>query len=453
MYFWPVLEGFTDTLTARKYGYYTRRGEVIGQNAGSSPLEIEMIPLPRHNLTLEAITPDSVTIHDSIEIEIRHLWSPGYIAVRGSGGWTTPSDPVRIEVPPSFPDNEQYYTMEDGRIEIELPEGGFRFTFVSGSRFVPRQVEIVVDTSITKQVILAEAVTLLDQDFDGGDILYTSDNVNNPAGQAGDSLSRWEVTGGIFHTPPRSLTDSRYKATFENEDGWCAPYNLLGDHFSLETAGCAALVYWLNQALEPGFDSMWVEVSTGGEPGSDPNGWTWTPVGTAHQELSVLENVPEKPWNGPPINYQMFAPWKRFVVVLDTFCGDPVFHFRFHLRTDEFIREDGVYIDDVMLLASSVTPPSMMSNLELPECFELGQPYPNPFNSRLNVPIYIPGDGWVKLTLYDITGKVVFKGTSINYQTGSHMTTIEAGSLPSGLYLLSGTSDFGRGLRKVMLIK
>ena len=238
-----------------------------------------------------------------------------------------------------------------------------------------------------------------------------------------------------------------------NEDGWCAPYNMLDVHFNLETAETAMLIYWLNQALEPGYDSLWVEVSTDGTPGSDPNDWMWTQAAPTHQELCVFDSIPERPWDAPPINKMLFSPWKRFIVSLDDYCGETIVHFRFHISSDKFIEEDGVYIDDVLLLASNVTPPEIVSDTQLPGHFELGKPYPNPFNGRLNVTVYLPDEGSVKLVMYDVKGRQVLEGGLNDYPPGSHILSIDASNLPSGLYLLRGSSEFGSSIKKVLLIK
>ena len=202
MYNWLVLDGFTDTLTVRKYGYYTRRGLAWSQQSGSAPLRIDMEPLPAYSVTLQAITSDSAAIQDDVELEIRHLRSPGYI------GWGASATPEIIEVPLNYPNNEWLHVMNNGEIQLELPEGDYSFTFINSERNVPRRIEIDVDADMTKQVILSDAVVLLNQNFDSGDVLYTSDNINNPNGDGGDSLRRWELANDIFHSSPRCLTDS-----------------------------------------------------------------------------------------------------------------------------------------------------------------------------------------------------------------------------------------------------
>ncbi|NQU06207.1 MAG: hypothetical protein HQ568_08960, partial [Calditrichaeota bacterium] len=270
-YHWLVLDGFTDTLTIRKFGYYSRRA-LVSASVGYCR-KVEIAELPTDSLYISLMTSDSVLINSNVDMVVRHLSSPGYI---GLGSISGLGDPVPIEVPANFPDNEFDYSIRNGRIGLELPEGSYSLTFVCGDRYVPRRIEISLDSTVEKQVILFDAVALLNQNFDGGSILYTTDNLVNPYGIGADSLSRWEVTASMAHSAPGCMTDSKYMSTIKNEDSWCAPYNLLDNPFNLQTAGTAALTYWLNQALEPGYDSMWVEVSIDGSVGTDPDDWTWT---------------------------------------------------------------------------------------------------------------------------------------------------------------------------------
>ncbi|MCF7810209.1 T9SS type A sorting domain-containing protein [bacterium] len=447
-YHWLTLNGFTDTLTVRKFGYYTRRA-LVSASVGYCR-KVEIIESPVDSLYINLMTSDSVLIDENVDLIIRQLSSPGYMGLGNIAGL---GDPVPIEVPVDFPGVEFEYTVHNGRFGTELPEGAYCLTFLCEDKFVPRRIEIKLDSTVEKKVILSKAVALIEQNFDGGSILYTTDNIVNPYGVGADSLSRWELTSSMSHSGLSCLTDSRNISTIKNEDSWCAPYNLLDDNFDLSTAGTAALVYWLNQALEPGYDSMWVEVSIDGAAGIDPDDWTWIPVAPAHQEISILENIPERPWNAPIENLQQYAPWRRFVIPLDDYCGEPFFHFRFHIRSDSFIEEDGVYIDDILFLASDVQPPLVNSIALPPATFELDNPYPNPFNSRLTVGFNLSEDAKVKIALYDLSGRNVMNISERDYSTGAHQLSINAGQLPSGLYILKGESPFGLKMKKIMLIK
>jgi len=99
----------------------------------------------------------------------------------------------------------------------------------------------------------------------------------------------------------------------------------------------------------------------------------------------------------------------------------------------------------------------------LPASFELYQNYPNPFNPSTTINFELPGAGWVRLVVFDVTGRQV--ATLINDQRpgGSHSMNWLANDhdgkpLGPGIYLyemkfteLSGTSF--RDVRKLTLLK
>ncbi|MFZ0391466.1 MAG: choice-of-anchor D domain-containing protein [Calditrichia bacterium] len=90
----------------------------------------------------------------------------------------------------------------------------------------------------------------------------------------------------------------------------------------------------------------------------------------------------------------------------------------------------------------------------LPAGFELLQNYPNPFNPETRISFTLPGQSRVTARVYNVIGQQV--ATLLNNRSllpGSHELTFNAGSLPSGMYLLRIESDFGVRTRKMMLMK
>jgi hypothetical protein len=419
MFFWPVMNGYTEILTVSKFGYETKQLRVT---AGVDPtrVTVRLNELTHYQVNLNVQDNNGLPVTDPIDLVIQHPDS----------SWE------RIIFSPT---------------RFDLPKGVYTLTLLSGSKFVPRRFELNLSSDTTMHVALSPAALLLNQDFDGGDIIYTTDNIKNT--NSIDSLARWELTEDIWHSPPRCFTDSRVGNTVRDEDGWGAPYNMLDGHFDLSHSHTAALVYWLNQALEPGFDSMWVEISTDATPGTDPTTWTWTKATPAHQELAIIDSAPERPWNSIPINWMRYHNWERFIVPLDSFCGESRVNFRFRLRSDEYNEEDGVYLDDVQLFASDIAPPIISSKPLLPTHFTLGQPYPNPFNGRINVAMALPKAGSVKVTLFDLLGRIALSLPEANYLTGSHLITIDASSLPTGMYLMRIEGVGEVVMRKITLMK
>ncbi len=70
----------------------------------------------------------------------------------------------------------------------------------------------------------------------------------------------------------------------------------------------------------------------------------------------------------------------------------------------------------------------------IPESFSLGQNYPNPFNPKTNVRIQMPNSGFVKLTVFDITGKEVAVLVNESLSAGTYNVDFDASNLASGTY-------------------
>jgi len=73
----------------------------------------------------------------------------------------------------------------------------------------------------------------------------------------------------------------------------------------------------------------------------------------------------------------------------------------------------------------------------LPAYYNLLQNYPNPFNPSTNIRFALPGDGFVTLAVYDITGREVAKLLNGQFYTkGIYGYTIDANQykMASGVY-------------------
>ena len=86
------------------------------------------------------------------------------------------------------------------------------------------------------------------------------------------------------------------------------------------------------------------------------------------------------------------------------------------------------------LPAIKTNPNSVKPNGELPNSFELFQNYPNPFNPSTIIHYQIPNDGYVKLSIYNITGSRVATLFEEYKKSGEYKIKYDASSLSSGIY-------------------
>mgnify|MGYP001180964189 FL=1 len=90
---------------------------------------------------------------------------------------------------------------------------------------------------------------------------------------------------------------------------------------------------------------------------------------------------------------------------------------------------------------------------EIPETFSLSQNYPNPFNPVTNIKFSIAKSGFVKLLVYDITGRETMVIVNGNLTAGTYNALIDASGLASGVYLYRLETDDFAGIKKFIVVK
>ncbi|KAA3610995.1 MAG: T9SS C-terminal target domain-containing protein [Calditrichaeota bacterium] len=94
----------------------------------------------------------------------------------------------------------------------------------------------------------------------------------------------------------------------------------------------------------------------------------------------------------------------------------------------------------------------------LPENFALHQNYPNPFNPQTTIAFDLKETGNVKMSIFDITGRLVTQLVNENMPAGSHKTQWDAARVATGTYLLviqvtRGQNIIFKSRRKMLLIR
>jgi flagellar hook assembly protein FlgD len=90
---------------------------------------------------------------------------------------------------------------------------------------------------------------------------------------------------------------------------------------------------------------------------------------------------------------------------------------------------------------------------ELPTGYNLSQNYPNPFNPTTTIKYSIPKDEFVKLTVYDITGRVVKELVNGYKSAGRYNVEFNASGYASGIYYYRIEAGQYNNVQKMMLIK
>jgi len=92
-------------------------------------------------------------------------------------------------------------------------------------------------------------------------------------------------------------------------------------------------------------------------------------------------------------------------------------------------------------------------NEYLPKNFELFQNYPNPFNPSTTISFSIPTGSFVKLKVFDITGREIKVLISEYKQSGTYEVMFDGGNLSSGVYYYKLEAGNYFEIKKMVLIK
>lgn len=94
-----------------------------------------------------------------------------------------------------------------------------------------------------------------------------------------------------------------------------------------------------------------------------------------------------------------------------------------------------------------------LTSTELPKEFKLYENYPNPFNPATSIKYDIANNSFVKLVVYDITGKEIETLVSDNLQAGRYEANWNGGNYSSGVYFARLEAGNYKHIIKMLMIK
>ena len=89
----------------------------------------------------------------------------------------------------------------------------------------------------------------------------------------------------------------------------------------------------------------------------------------------------------------------------------------------------------------------------LPEDFTLAQNYPNPFNPITTIDFTVGHDSFVKLTIFDVSGRKVDVLLNEYTNSGSYSIEWDASRFASGVYFYTFETEGERNTKKLLLLK
>jgi len=95
----------------------------------------------------------------------------------------------------------------------------------------------------------------------------------------------------------------------------------------------------------------------------------------------------------------------------------------------------------------------IQNRVGIPNTFSLSQNYPNPFNPVTKISFSIPQSGSTKLTVFDISGKLVAELVNSELEAGSYNMDFDASDLSSGTYFYRLETNGFSDVKKMVVVK
>jgi len=89
----------------------------------------------------------------------------------------------------------------------------------------------------------------------------------------------------------------------------------------------------------------------------------------------------------------------------------------------------------------------------IPSHFRLHQNYPNPFNPTTTIPYELPRSSFVKLSVYDVSGRLVETLVNEQKNAGSYTVRWKAEKVSSGIYIYRIDAGEFSSVRKCLVVK
>jgi hypothetical protein len=251
-----------------------------------------------------------------------------------------------------------------------------------------------------------------------------------------DDLNNWSVSQTWNTT-----TSDYYSATSSITDSPNGDYNnnvnktiTMSSAVDLSTALSANVTFYAKWEIETGYDYVQFEVSTNGGSSWTPQCGKYTVTGNGDQD------------QGKPLYDGFQTSWVQEEIDLSDYLGQSIM-FRFQIRADGGVTEDGFYFDD---LEVNVIEPNSNSLDEMAG-FEING-YPNPTNDLFNITYVVPGvENNATLTMTNSVGQVI---NVITLSGNKGLVQIPTATLAEGMYFYHITNGANQSsTKKVMVTK
>ena len=262
-------------------------------------------------------------------------------------------------------------------------------------------------------------------------------------------ITAFEMARKHFPTTPLMINDYGIMGNPTAADSYIKIIKLLQNRGLIDAIGVQAHAFStrgsatsmkniLNKLADTGLPIQATEMDIDGLPGSSNSA-------SDEKQLEDIQRIFPVFWEHPSVMGVTFWGWQR------------------GMWRDEFdaylMRSNGEERPALQWLRAYVDTANVTYNVsneiieQIPVGYSLSQNYPNPFNPSTYINFTIPNNTHVRITVYDITGRVVQRLLNETKVAGNHNIYFNADALSSGVYFYEMQTDAFREVKKMSLIK
>ncbi len=367
------------------------------------------------NITAAKMVNNYATVNDNSSLfvgedsTIDFTFDVKRLGVSGSGNFTVSINPISANI--SAVGNSISFTNLD---ILEESDGTIQYTLTNGTEAGD---EIVFELIVNNESF--DQVTLITKIF--GSLVPVFEDAGNSVTDNYDN-NGWDTTTATYVSPPSSITESP-SGDYQNNDNKTIT---LSNQVDLTNAIGANATFYAKWEIENNWDYIQFEVSI-------DNGNSWIPqCGNYTNEGSSNGGQP----TGEPLYDGNQTNWVLEEIDLSDYLGETIL-VRFQFESDNAVRRDGFYFDDLTI---NIVDDGTLSTNDITETqFSI---YPNPVNSLLYLTTPITS---YTIEIYNLQGQLINEAKNLS---GSQ--TIDYSNYARGIYLMKLTSESTSKIVKVV---
>ncbi len=372
-----------------------------------------------------------------------------------SNGFADPGETIRIVCKVrnigqgSAPNVQISLTSDDAYVQVNSPSPTFSYTSVSSQSVLLDSF----DVHIQSDAPIGHAASLylhIEQDGYAYQDTLQGFIVGTPSivlwDDAENGTTQWDTGQGwdtVATNTGHCFTDSPKGKYADNADNALT----LNTPLTLPSGNALYLTYRVHWDIERPFDFGTVEISTDGS--------SWQTL----QSKNMVSASGKGEQQSGTFGYDGFSDyWHNEWIDLSDFQGESNVRFRFRLQSDGGTRRDGLYVDDIRVLAYTGPSAIAASGPLLPKKITLLPNYPNPFNMHTTVRFFLPQAQATRLQIVDVNGRLVRTLKNRILHAGWHRLSWDGKnnhghSVHSGIYFLNLKAGEQTVTRKIVLLK